>query len=112
PLGRFLAHSTASRGSAKFRGHLTIVLPAQLRILVDEEHMHAVARRGPRRGEPRWSAAHHHALHGSHRLAPHSPRPRCVSTPRPSRTGVMHARTFGAPSTVTRQSWQTPIPQK
>jgi hypothetical protein len=36
----------------------------------------------------------------------------CRSHLMPGSAGVMQARRFGVPSTVTRQSWQTPMPQK
>lgn len=39
------------------------------------------------------------------------PKPSCRATAMPSRTQVTQARVFGMPSTTTRQSKQTPIPQ-
>ncbi len=112
PFGRLLPQRRGPRGRAKRLGHLAVVLPTQLRVLIDEHDVDTVTRRRSRRRQPGRPTAHHDALNGSHRLTPQSPSPRCVSTRRPSRAGVMHARTFGKPSTVTRQSWQTPMPQK
>ena len=41
-----------------------------------------------------------------------APYPTCLSTFMPSVTKVTHARRLGSPSMTTRQSKQTPIPQK
>ena len=115
-LGGLLAERGAAARRAVERakpgGHLAIVLPAELRILVDEEDADPVAGRRPGRRQPGRAAPDHHALDRSHCAAPQSPSPRCISTRSPSRTGVMQARTLGRPSTVSRQSWQTPMPQK
>ena len=99
-------------GCAEPRGHLAIVLAAERGIVVDQRHADAVACRRARGGEARRPASDDHAGDVAHGLTRQSPRPRWLSTRMPSRTGVTHARTLGSPSTVTRQSWQTPIPQK
>ena len=104
--------SPARGGRAEPRGHLAIVLAAERGIVVDERHADAVARRRARGGEAGRPAADDHAGDGAHGVTRQSPSPRWLSTRMPSRTGVTHARTLGSPSTVTRQSWQTPMPQK
>ena len=111
PLG-LLLDGMRSGPSGEGRGQLAVVLPAELRVLVHQDHADAVPRGRPCRGQPGGAAAHHHARGRSHDCTPHSPSPRWISTRKPSFTGVMQARTLGRPSTVTRQSWQTPMPQK
>ena len=107
-----LAGEHRAGGRAEPRGHLAIVLATERGIVVDQRHADAVACRRARGGEAGRAPADDQAGDVAHGLTRQSPSPRWLSTRMPSRAGVTHARTLGSPSTVTRQSWQTPIPQK
>src|SRR5262249_12536639 len=94
------------------RRHLAVVLAAELRVLVDQRDAEAVAGGRAGRGEARRARPDDGARDRAHPPPPPPAGSRRSSTRIPSRTGVVHARTLGRPSTATRQSWQTPMPQK
>src|SRR5262249_20415627 len=131
-----VAAETALVADVEFARQLPVDLPAEGSSLVDEHAPDAGPRgldRGCDAGRPTaddderpylglaraprsGGACFRPAGEGGHRWSPptatvHAPLPRRVSTWRPSRTGVRHARAARCPSKVIMQSKQTPMPQ-